>query len=97
MMEVLHQVTPQLNSCIDLNLGKMLKPRLFEKPHELEFNRQRMPKGLLKIKELLIQEDFLLMVNNKPLIKFFIQAATGHEDIYLQKVVKKLKRIRDYI
>ena len=72
MMEVLHQVTPQLNSCIDLNLGKMLKPRLFENPHELEFNRQRMPKGLLKIKELLIQEDFLLMVNNKPLIKFFI-------------------------
>ena len=24
MMEILHQVTPQLNSCIDLNLGKIL-------------------------------------------------------------------------
>ena len=39
MMEVLHPVTPQLNSCIALNLGKMLKPRFFEKRHELEFNR----------------------------------------------------------
>ena len=38
MMEVLHQVTQQLNSCIALNLGKMLKPSFFEKPHELEFN-----------------------------------------------------------
>ena len=38
-MEVLHQVIPQLNSWIALNLGKMLKPRFFEKPHELEFNR----------------------------------------------------------
>ena len=76
MMEVIHPVTPQLNCCIALNLGKMLKPRFFEKPHELEFNRQRMPKGLLKIKELLIQEDFLLMINSKPQLKFFIQAAT---------------------
>ena len=50
----------------------MLKPRFFEKPHELEFNRSRMPKGLLKIKELLIQEDFLLMINNEPQLKFFI-------------------------
>ena len=39
MMEVLHQVTPKLNSCIALNLRQMLKPRFSEKPHELEFNR----------------------------------------------------------
>ena len=39
MMEVLHQVTHQLNSCIVLNLGKMLKSRFFVKPHALEFNR----------------------------------------------------------
>ena len=39
MMEVLHPVTPQLNSCIALNLGKMLKPCFFEKTHELQFNR----------------------------------------------------------
>ena len=39
MMEVLHPVTPQLNSCIALNLEKRLKSRFFEKPHDLEFNR----------------------------------------------------------
>ena len=76
MMEVLRQVTHELNSCIVLNLGKMLKSRFFVKPHELEFNRQLMPKGLLKIKELLIQEDYLLMINTKPQRNFFIQAAT---------------------
>ena len=54
----------------------MLKPRFSKKPHQLEFNRQRVPKGLLKIKELLIQEDFLFMINNKPQLKLFIQAAT---------------------
>ena len=75
MIEVLHQAAHQLNSCIALNLGKMLKPRFFEKPHELEFNRQHMPKGFLKIKELLIQEGFLLMINTKPQLNFF-QAAT---------------------
>ena len=30
MTEVLHQVTHQSNSCIALNLGKLLKPRFFE-------------------------------------------------------------------
>ena len=39
-MEVLHQVTHQLISCITLNLGKMLKSCFFEKLHELEFNRK---------------------------------------------------------
>ena len=39
MMEVLHQVTHELNSCIVLNLGKMLKSRFFVKRHELEFNK----------------------------------------------------------
>ena len=72
MMEVLHQVTHQLNSCIALNLRKMLKPCFFEKPDEFAFNTQRLPKGLLKIKELLIQEDFLLMINTQPPLKFFI-------------------------
>ena len=31
-----------------------------------------MPEGLLKIKELLIQEDYLLMINTKPQRNFFI-------------------------
>ena len=35
-----------------------------------------MPKGLLKIKELLIQEDFLLMINS------WLQE--GHDDICLK-------------
>ena len=39
MMEVFHQVTTQLNSCIAVNLGKMLKPRFLEKPDEFDFSR----------------------------------------------------------
>ena len=39
MMEILRQVIHQLNSCIALNLGKMLKPRFFEKPDEFDLSR----------------------------------------------------------
>ena len=72
MMEVLHQVTYQLNSCIALNLGKMLKPRFFEKPDNSISVGSTCQKGYWKIKELLIQEDFLLMINTKLPLKFFI-------------------------
>ena len=38
-MEVLHQGTHHLNSCISLNLGKILKPCFFEKPDKFDFSK----------------------------------------------------------